>query len=407
MSDYYRNPQMPVKLDIGARWFGGKGRTVTAVREAGSAGGLSLVDVDYHDGGTERYLTFGAGLRWAPLLSRLRESTLPGDGGALELRPGFALDGMLRSGGPEREPSTDQTNSLVVIAERLLVKAYRRLEAGIHPEVELLTALDGSDAPVPAFAGSVHWRADDGTETAIALLQGFVSGSDTGWEAPIARAAEALGARHPFDVTEWHAAGATAAQLHAALGRAFPPRRASPAEVAGWQADALGALADAVAVEPGLSARAPEIARRLTAVTAARAPQSARIHGDLHVAQLLRTPEAILVVDFEGDPTRRLADRRRPDTPMRDLASLLRAADHVGSAAARRAGGPAPDDWIATATEAILDGYASGAPAVLDLALVAALELAKECGELVYAHSVLPEWLYAPRLGLARLLERP
>jgi predicted trehalose synthase len=127
-----------------------------------------------------------------------------------------------------------------------------------------------------------------------------------------------------------------------------------------------------------------------------------RIHGDLHIGQLLRRTGADpLVIDFEGDPTRPLADRRRPDTPLRDLASLLRSVDHCGSAASRRAGGAAPEEWIAGARAAVLSGY--GGP--VDARLLAALEVAKECAEFVYAQRVLPEWLYAPRQGLRRLLE--
>jgi maltokinase len=110
------------------------------------------------------------------------------------------------------------------------------------------------------------------------------------------------------------------------------------------------------------------------------------------------------VIDFEGDPLRPLAERRRPDTPLRDLAGLLRSADHVGSAASRRACEADPSAWIAAAADAVHTGYAETAPVPVDRALLAALELAKECAELVYALRVLPEWLYAPRLGLRRLL---
>jgi predicted trehalose synthase len=90
---------------------------------------------------------------------------------------------------------------------------------------------------------------------------------------------------------------------------------------------------------------------------------------------------------------------------VRDVAGLLRSIDHIGSAAARRAGRD-PGRWIAAATRAAVRGYAGTAPAAPDPALLDALELAKECGELVYARRVLPEWAYAPRRGLERLLRR-
>jgi maltokinase len=131
-------------------------------------------------------------------------------------------------------------------------------------------------------------------------------------------------------------------------------------------------------------------------------PALSRIHGDLHFAQFLRTPDRTLVIDLEGDPTAPLAERRRPDTPLRDVAALLRSIDHIGTAAARRAAGTDPEPFIAAASEAALEAYGP-----VDRPLLDALELAAECRELVYAHRVVPEWVYAPQAGLRRLLQRP
>src|SRR4051812_14554373 len=186
---------MSVKgIDINARWFAGKGRPVEDVAPAGGLPGLGIVEVRYADGSAERYLDLAPDLDWAALLRGA--FPVAGDGGRLELAPGPALAGLLAGGDGAREPSTDQSNTLVVLGERLLVKAYRRLEPGPHPEVELLTALGGTDAPVPPFAGSLRWVPDDGgPATAIALLQGFVAGLEDGWEAPIERVAAGPGAR--------------------------------------------------------------------------------------------------------------------------------------------------------------------------------------------------------------------
>jgi maltokinase len=401
---------MTVKgFDIGARWFAGKGRTVAAVEPRGGAGGLTLVEVRYAGGGAgdaEAYLLIPDGFRWSPLLSELRRGPLQGDGGRLELRAGPAL-AALAGGEGERVPATDQSNTLVALGERLLVKAYRRLQAGPHPEVELLAALAGSDAPVPAFAGSIHWVADAGRDAAIALLQAFVPGAEAGWEAPIERAAASLRAGPPYDAGEWRAAGRAAARLHASLVAAFGTEAATSEQLRRWRAEAEAFLAEAAGADPEVAAAAPAVRERLAAIEDAVPPPVTRVHGDLHVAQLLRAGahDAPLVIDFEGDPLRPPGARRAPDTPLRDLAGLLRSADHVGSAASRRADGTPPEAWIAAATEAMLAGYAESAPVPVDRELLTALELAKECAELVYAQRVLPEWLYAPRLGLRRLLE--
>jgi maltokinase len=406
-----------IGIDVAARWFAGKSRTVAAVAPGGGAAGLGLLDVVYADGGAERYLDIPDGFAWVPLLERLVEGPIAGAGGELVLRPGPALDGLRAAGlAGERVPATDQSNTLVALGERLLVKAYRRLEPGPHPEVELLTALAGRPAPVPPFAGSLVWRPDDGgADTAIAVLQALVPGAEDGWEPPIERAADALRAGPPYATGEWAAAGRTAGRLHTALADAFGLAPATAGDLARWRADAEAALTEAAAHDAELAAAAPRVRSRLSALTESDPPLLTRIHGDLHVGQLLRqgsdpfisaqhSPDP-LVIDFEGDPTRPLADRLRPDTPLRDLAGLLRCADHIGSAGSRRAGDADPARWIEAVSGAALAAYAAAAPVPVDPGLLAALELAKECSEFVYAQRVAPEWLYAPQRGMRRLLE--
>jgi len=399
-----------------ARWFAGKHRRVAGVRAAGTFadGALTLADVAYADGGApDRYLLLAPGLRWAPLLRALRDAPLPGDAAdRLELRAAPALDALLPAGAdvPERVPSTDQTNTLVRLGERLLVKAYRKLEAGVHPEVELGAALAGAGAgaPVPEHAGSLHHVAPDGTETAIALLQEFVPGASSGWEEQILAIAAHLragGPPGPELLAPYAEAGAAAGALDAALARALGTGR-DPEAPARWRAAAGRALEEAAALDQQAAAAAPEIRRRLAAL-AAGAPRLSRIHGDLHFAQLLRAPGRTLVVDLEGDPTAPLADRRRPDTPLRDLAALLRSIDHLGAAGARRAGDADPGPFADAACAAALAAYEAASGVPVDRSLLAALELASECRELVYAHRSVPEWAYAPQAGLRRLLARP
>lgn len=402
------------------RWFAGKRRAFAAAVEADAFldGRVVLADVAYGDGGEERYLLLDdAAPLWGSLLSALAAGPLQGAVGALTLRAGPAFRWLQPDLGRESTPSLDQSNTLVALDDRLLVKAYRRLHAGAHPEVELCAALATTTAPVPAYAGAIWHVAPDGTETAVALLQELVSGAESGWEAPILRAVDWLREREsasdagpftgsstaPDPAVEFGAAGRAAASLHAALAHAFPSARAVAETGPAWEADALALLDAAVRVEPYAVGVAGAVRSRLAALREAEGLPLTRIHGDLHVAQLLRTPDQLLVVDFEGDPTRPLADRRRPDTPLRDLACLLRSVDHVGQAASRRCGLD-PEPWIARATAAVLDGYGD---VQASLALVHALELAKACQELVYAASVVPEWSYAPRQGLQRLIAHP
>ena len=145
-----------------------------------------------------------------------------------------------------------------------------------------------------------------------------------------------------------------------------------------------------------------------------------RIHADLHLGQVLISDDGYRVIDFEGEPLRPIDDRRRPDSPLRDVASMLRSLDHVARSARRRAerraGGPIArpgldvDAWIERARDRFLGAYAdglrrAGAPIVVDLDLLDAFEVAKEAYEFVYAATVLPSWLWAPREGMRWLLD--
>jgi maltokinase len=375
-----------------ARWFAGKGRAIASAHVVAELadGALRIADVAYADDrGDERYLLIADGARWADVL-RAED---------LELRVSDAE--LVAARGAQAIPSTDQSNTLVTIDDSLLVKAYRKLQAGTHPEVELGEALVGTGAPVPRHAGSLHWGG-----TAIALLQEFVPDAESGWEAPIEAVAAALRAGEAADVAPYAAAGAAAGALHAALAERLGTAR-DPDAPARWRADAERALAEAIALEPD-AARAEETLRAmLEGLGAARRDaRVGRAHGDLHFAQFLRAPGGrMLIVDLEGDPTAPLADRRRPDTPLRDLAALLRSIDHIGTAGSRRAEWADPSAFVRDATAAASDAYENATGAPVDRELLLALEVASECRELVYAHRVVPEWRYAPQAGLKRLLE--
>jgi maltokinase len=387
-----------------ARWFAGKHRRIADARAVADwDAGLRVAEVTYEDDGpSDLYLLVDDELRWLELL---RAVPLTGPGGRLELRAAPRLEDLI-DGDAEAIPSLDQSNTLVTIGSRLLLKAYRRIEVGVHPEAELNAALAGTRAPIPAFGGSLHWVTPDGHDHAIALLQEFVGGAASGWEQPIVEVAAHLRAG-TADTDPYALAGAAAGALHAALAARLG---ASPdaGAAARWHADALALLDRAVALDPLAAASEDELRTRLAALATVSPPRLTRIHGDLHFAQFLRTPERTLVVDLEGDPTLSLPARRRPDTPLRDVAALLRSIDHIGSAAARRVeGGADPSAFIAAASRAALDAYNNATGARADPALLAALELTAELRELIYTYTVLPEWTYAPQAGLTRLLQRP
>ncbi len=388
------------------RWFAGKGRIVDELAQTVDIGPLAVLDVRYADAGRpERYLVEVDELRWGDLLGALRAAPLTGATARLELEPGPALESLLAPvGAGERHASLDQSNTLVVVGARLLLKVYRNLHSGVHPERETLAALAGSDAPVPRFGGSLVLTEAGGAQTTVALLQEYIAGAASGWEAMTAPVTAYLNGKGDDGVLPFADAGAASAVLHRVLAERLGTERA-PAAGEGWRREGVEALGAARDLERSLDeSMAREIDARLAPLARVRDPLLQRIHGDLNLAQCLFAPAQVLIVDFEGNPTIPLDRRRIRDTPLRDLATLLRSIDHVGSAAARRTDGIDPTAWIERTRAATLQAYEREVGERADRALLHALELVAECRELIYAHRVVPEWAYVARNGLARLL---
>jgi len=161
----------------------------------------------------------------------------------------------------------------------------------------------------------------------------------------------------------------------------------------------------------------PELAAHREAVEAvfARAqaapwPRLQRIHGDYHLGQVLDVPgRGWVLIDFEGEPLRPLAERSLPDIPLRDVAGMLRSFDYVGATIAMRdpAAGPAAVEWAMTARAAFLLGYHQEGSAALagQEALLAAFELDKAVYESIYEIRNRPTWLPIPLRAVRRLAE--
>ena len=331
----------------------------------------------------------------------------------------------------------------MVIGERLLLKAFRRLRPGLNPELELGAYLseEAGFVAVPPLAGFVELVSRKfGTET-VALAQAFIADGADAYEwiaealtaailAPNAvNAAEA--ASEEFTTQIAADLGRLTAGLHAALASAhgvpdLEPRDASRRDLRAWSRAARSGLAQAIDVVSGeaatvLRALSPGIADAFDAFEAsATLPLLTRIHADYHLGQVLISADGLRIVDLEGDPLRTIDERRALDSPLRDVASMLRSLDHVGRSAGRRAvarnGGPVEspgldlEAWLRRSRERFLAAYRvglreAGAPIVLDPTLLRAFELDKECREFIYAATYLPSWIWAPTEGLRGLFD--
>jgi maltose alpha-D-glucosyltransferase/alpha-amylase len=58
-----------------------------------------------------------------------------------------------------------------------------------------------------------------------------------------------------------------------------------------------------------------------------------RVHGDYHLAQVLYTGKDVVIIDFEGDSSRPMSERRLKQSPFRDMASMLDSFFHASRAA--------------------------------------------------------------------------
>jgi maltose alpha-D-glucosyltransferase/alpha-amylase len=421
------------------------------------------------DDGSDQHYTFaltGRPLRpagdgdgvWRALLIAIAEGrtiaalpAAPADDGAatgpitaaLVCRPAAALGDLLPggvaaiAGAAERPLGADQSNTSSVIGERVLLKAFRRLESGLNPELELVAFLTEAAAfpAVPALAGYAEVVSAAAGAATVAVAQAFVADGLDAYES----IAESLVAwlLAPGQVSVEFATevaselGALTAGLHAVLGDArgvqdFEPREATREELRAWARTAQRQLVRAVEVTPGDAGRVlhglvASIAAELTIFEALPGtPILTRVHGDYHLGQVLIAPDGYRVVDFEGEPLRPLEERRAHGSPLRDVASMLRSLDHVGRSAGRRAvarnGGPLDspgldlEGWLRRARDRFLDAYRvglreAGSPIAVDPALVRAFEIEKETYEFIYASTYLPSWLWAPTEGMRFLIE--
>ena len=362
---------------------------------------------------------------------------------ALVCRPAPALPDVVPGGaaeiaaGTERDLGADQSNTSVVLAERLILKLYRRLQAGLNPDLEMTAFLseEAAFSAVPRLAGFAEIVSREGTST-VAMAQEYVRDGADAFE----WLAETLTAWlvAPGEVSVEYATevaadlGTLTAGLHAALsdGRGLPdmaPREATRDEIRAWARDARTHLDTALDVTTDGDARAtlrelaPRIAEALTVLDALpTTPEVIRAHGDYHLGQLLLAPDGFRVIDFEGEPLSPPETRRAHRSPLRDVASMLRSLDHVARSARRRAeatnGGPLEhvgldlDGWIRRARERFLEAYAAGLREervwiAIDPALLRAFEIDKELYEFAYATTYLPTWLYAPTGGMRALFE--
>lgn len=311
----------------------------------------------------------------------------------------------------------EQSNTSIVVelapgaaaaVPALICKVFRTLHHGENPDVVLQSALyEAGSHSVPLTIGSVvgEWS-DTGRQSGrasghLAFAQEFLAGARDAW--PIALDA----AQNGEDFTESaRQIGVATADAHATLASVLPTRRPDAADIdaatAGWRRR----LADAIDAVPQLEDLRGVIERLYARAAAAPWPPLQRVHGDLHLGQVLATPQGHwALIDFEGEPLRPLSERNEPDSPVRDVAGMLRSFDYVAGA---KADVPGVREWARACREAFLDGYAerAGEDVRARQVLLDAFEADKALYEAVYEARNRPTWTQIPVAALRSIAER-
>ncbi|AYG80327.1 Maltokinase [Streptomyces hundungensis] len=290
----------------------------------------------------------------------------------------------------------EQSNTSLVYGDTFILKVFRRVQPGVNPDLELPWALTRQGCErVPAPAAWFHTSEPEAAT--LGVLQPFLRGADDGWTLALASLAEG----RPF-TDESYELGRATAEVHLALADAFAPVTLGPAQtelIAAAMTERLDATAQAV---PSLGPYVPRLRAAFEAVGALTSAGTAqRVHGDLHLGQALRPADGSWsVIDFEGEPARPLAERRRPQPPVRDVAGMLRSFDY----AARTARPPNPS-WAEECRAAYCAGYAarSGSDPRESPELLRAYETDKAVYEVLYEARHRPDWLPVPMAAIRRL----
>ncbi|MEU3249080.1 MULTISPECIES: maltokinase [unclassified Streptomyces] len=321
------------------------------------------------------------------------------------------------SGLTPRLVTSEQSNSSLVYGDTFILKLLRRIVPGVNPDLELPRVLARENCPrVPA---PTAWMTADlrdarnpaaGETYVLGVLQPFVRGATDGWELAL----HGLAKGEDFGA-EARALGRATAEVHTALARALPTTTLGHVQMellVDGMTERLAAAAQAV---PALRPYAPGLRTAFEALgdlaAEGRTWTAQRVHGDLHLGQCLRSPTGEWsLIDFEGEPSKPLAERRMPQPPLRDVAGMLRSFDYAARSNPRTAGpAPAVSDWADICRAAFCAGYAeaAGRDPRTDPVLLRAYETDKAVYEVVYEARHRPDWLPVPMAAVGRLAASP
>jgi maltose alpha-D-glucosyltransferase / alpha-amylase len=393
-----------------------------------------------------------------------REATIAFDGGAIRFRQ---LAMFARTPLPERlvirRSGAEQSNSSVFFEEYGVLKLYRRLEAGIHPEIEMSRFLveRGGFANTPPPLAMIELEVTDGVSpaTALGVLFGFVRNQGDGWTQALDYLSRHLddalvsAGMHESEMPDpdvfflmlARQLGIRTAEMHRALAECggddpnFAPEPITPRDVADWRKQLVANAADTLATLERRRASLPENARDLAdrLLAAQRLlfdhidglipdeiiATKTRLHGDFHLGQVIVAQNDLYIVDFEGEPARTLAQRRTKNSPLRDVAGMIRSFDYAAETAVRHLAATRPaaearmtqlaEAWERRAIEGFRAAYhrtMRGCVAYPNKRqvrqMLAFFTLEKAVYEVSYELANRPDWVSIPIRGILEVLSK-
>jgi len=442
------------------RWFAGKGRPVRAVIPvcATDLGGMdprlvhAVVEVDQGEQHRDRYqfllgvrseLPDALGHAWlatcgkqavyqavhdpelTAVLLELMAQNAEVAGLRFAAEPGVTLDTTLRS----RPVGVEQSNTSLVYGQSYILKLFRRLTAGASIDLQLHRALAAVGCQhIARPLGSIKGSSDDGSTATYGMLTEYLRGTADGWSMATASLRDLLAEDQPTEgapgpvvhprpedvggdfASEAHRLGHAVATVHADLATAlgsFP----APAGYLDELADRMHSrLAGVLAQVPELAPHGAALRAAFDAVRKLTGPVLIqRLHGDLHLGQVLRSVTSWVLIDFEGEPMAPLAERIAPASPLRDVAGMLQSFEYAAGHLALGDADPQQHAavalaWVTRNRNAFCDGYADVAPDPRNQAvLLRAYQLDKAVYETSYEASNRPPWLPIPLAAITRL----